>query len=406
MKHKILLAFFFLVGLNFYFYVPTSHSFSTTPPTNRTGAPGQNNCSSCHGTGSTLTVDFDFDNGNSNSYIPGNTYDINLSLSAIGKQRFGFSMLSWDDANNWVGSWASGANNQVYNNGKYIGHENAPNGQADSFNYDFQWTAPASGTGTVNFYAGCVAANGNGNTNGDEANTFAFSIPEAAPTLQTVELDLHLLLEGPYQSGGVMSTAGNGEIPNSHPFSMTPYSENPSSVSNIPANAVDWVLIELRSGQANSTAPRGTLTELTALGFLLSDGSVIGTDGQAPSFAVLPSSSYYIAVRQRNHLDVMSASKLAFDNDPVSYDFRMSESMAFGNQQLKVMNDGFFALHAGDYNQDQTIQTTDYDEWQFDPAIINSYAATDGNLDGVVSVVDFDRWFLNKAKIGSHELNY
>ena len=90
----------------------------------------------------------------------------------------------------------------------------------------------------------------------------------------------------------------------------------------------------------------------------------------------------------------------------MSYDFTSGSDQAFGVEQVKATIDGFYVMHAGEYNQDGVIQTTDYDVWQSDPAINNTYNRADGNLDGVVQATDFDTWFPNKAKVGTIEIGY
>ena len=69
---------------------------------------------------------------------------------------------------------------------------------------------------------------------------------------------------------------------------------------------MDWILVQLRTGTAASTAVQ------TRAAFLMSDGSIHDIDGSnRVNFIGLSSGSYYIVVIHRNHLAVMS-------HDPVS----------------------------------------------------------------------------------------
>lgn len=220
-----------------------------------------------------------------------------------------------------------------------------------------------------------------------------------------------ILLEGPYVGGGTMSKNLNlsGLIPNNQPFSEAPYfhtgTENLDN--NVPSDMVDWVLVELRTGTPSLTGDKSTTTIETVAALLMADGSIFGPDKQ-PGIkftSVVPGDEYYFCVRHRNHLDVLTATSIS-GSTFMSYNFTSNSDKAFGVEQVKATIDGFYAMHAGDYNQDGVIQTTDYDVWQSDPAVNNTYNRADGNLDGVVQATDFDTWFPNKAKVGTIEIDY
>ncbi|MDA7501885.1 right-handed parallel beta-helix repeat-containing protein [Chitinophagales bacterium] len=193
----------------------------------------------------------------------------------------------------------------------------------------------------------------------------------------------------------------NGLLPNIQPYSNAPYNHSKAE-ENLAFNTtvVDWVLVEARTG--NPATGSQVIVEAHA-GLLLADGTIVHYSGSgALEFRLLSSStSYYFSVRHRNHLDVLSAVAVPILNNTSSFDFRAMA--AFGNEQLTSIttNAGTSqAMYAGDYNQDQVIQTTDYDEWRNDPSISEGYELTDGNLDGTVQTTDFDAWDKNKAKLG------
>jgi hypothetical protein len=48
--------------------------------------------------------------------------------------------------------------------------------------WNFQWTAPAAGTGPVTFYVASNAANNNGSTSGDEIYTDSYTLLESSPS--------------------------------------------------------------------------------------------------------------------------------------------------------------------------------------------------------------------------------
>ncbi len=75
------------------------------------------------------------------------------------------------------------------------------------------------------------------------------------------------------------------------------------SVSIIPADVVDWVLVELRSTASTVVARRAA--------FLKRDGSVVDLDGVSPvAFKDIASGNYFVAIRHRNHLGVMTDSAI------------------------------------------------------------------------------------------------
>lgn len=225
------------------------------------------------------------------------------------------------------------------------------------------------------------------------------------------EFHATILLEGPYVGGGTMGNSLNlnGLIPNEQPFSGAPYNYvgTENLQNDVPVNMVDWVLVEARTGTPSLTAPKATVTVEVHPAILMSDGSLFGVNKEpGVRFTnLVAGESYHFCIRHRNHLDVLSATPVT-GGSFMSYNFASGADKAFGTNQVKAMNDGFFALFTGDYNQDGVIQTTDYDVWQSNPAINNTYSQADGNLDGVVQATDFDKWFPNKAKVGSVEIGF
>ena len=223
------------------------------------------------------------------------------------------------------------------------------------------------------------------------------------------QLELDALLYGAYnENTGNMQTSLDAVnvISANQPFSNAPWFYNGTETyqAGILANPVDWVLVEIREGQPSLTEQATTVLE-TKAAIILSDGSVVDpANGQDVTFTSLQlGASYHVALRHRNHLDVLSANPVII-GEVDSYDFTTSIDQAFGPQQLLETVDGKFALYAGDFNGDGLVQTSDYDIWFAEPAAVNVYAPADGNLDAVVQSTDYDEWFVNKAKVGIAEI--
>lgn len=96
---------------------------------------------------------------------------------------------------------------------------------------------------------------------------------------------------------------------------------------------VDWVRIELRSAAnpANVLATRQCL--------LQRDGDVVSAaDGTSNVTMNIPSGSYYVALRHRNHLGCMTASALGLSGSPVTIDLRSPATSTFGTNALKPVS--------------------------------------------------------------------
>ncbi|MBK8944918.1 MAG: hypothetical protein IPM32_06535 [Ignavibacteriae bacterium] len=111
-----------------------------------------------------------------------------------------------------------------------------------------------------------------------------------------------VFLQGPYTSNA-MSPSINSII-----LDVSPYSEDPRTAQNIPANAVDWVLVSLRS----STSPFGVLASRSA--FVNSDGYIIDDLGNLHTgVPAAVDGSYNISIKHRNHLQIMTSSPEILD---------------------------------------------------------------------------------------------
>jgi len=111
-----------------------------------------------------------------------------------------------------------------------------------------------------------------------------------------IKIDIKLYLEGPYNTS---SSNMNSNIATS--ISLTaPYSQDAVTVDSIPPNVVDWVLVELRDKTDNTKI----ITSRSA--FVLNNGDVVDIDGTSPVGFDISADDYFIAVKHRNHLAVMS----------------------------------------------------------------------------------------------------
>jgi len=221
----------------------------------------------------------------------------------------------------------------------------------------------------------------------------------------TPAANIKLWLQGADLGGTSMAT--NPNISSGQPFNTAPWNYNGNEGAAIPSNVVDWVLVQA----LNTTT---FAIEDQAAGFLLDDGTVQDIDGTTGQIKFLGGSlavagSYYIAVRTRGHLDVISATPVSVLGS-VQYDFTSAASQALNttnatDQEQMIEVNGKFALYSGDTNGNGIINFEDFNDYFLQ--IGSGYRTADFNHDGQVNGVDFDPHFSNNnGIIGTIELRY
>jgi hypothetical protein len=182
------------------------------------------------------------------------------------------------------------------------------------------------------------------------------------------------------------------------PYNFAPYNyDGDEEVSSIPADVVDWVLVELRV----AATPEAALTPLEgwpkAL-FLKTDGSIVNLDGSSlPQFDNLNiSGNLFVVIQHRNHLDIMSASGLPLAGGVYSFDFSTALNQAYGGGSgYKQIATGVFGMVCGDAFADGSIYVTDFTKWAVDFGTTNTYSLSDVDMNGDVYVIDFSKWATN-----------
>lgn len=223
-----------------------------------------------------------------------------------------------------------------------------------------------------------------------------------------------------------MNTALNtlNLIPLKQPYNESPfnYSGN-ETVSAIPADVVDWVLIELHANDAQKTLLG------TRAAFLKSNGMIVDLDGLLPvEFKGLSSGEYKIAILHRNHIPVLSSVSIpiSYDEDNVQlYDFTTSQNQAYQNSavsntaMVNLANNSFFGLWGGDGNSNGRVSYIGVanDEYYLSATALNAlstsvksnvYSKGDYNMDGSVSYTgnNSDEAFLLSTVLGGNGTTY
>ena len=212
---------------------------------------------------------------------------------------------------------------------------------------------------------------------------------------------IKVILEGPYNTAtGSMNTdlLQNDLLPLAQPYNRPPWdyggNEHMPSIADFPTNAVDWILVEARS-----TDNTMQVADQVAVP-LLDDGTAIATFTQLTA-----ADNYYIVIRHRNHLAVMSSTSVILPN-VAPYDFTVSAAKALGTTQQTEVQTGVFALYSGDFDSNGTLSVTDFNLYQTQSSLINQYVDADGNLDRNVTVTDFNLYQPNSSLIGVLEIRY
>ncbi len=114
---------------------------------------------------------------------------------------------------------------------------------------------------------------------------------------------------------------------------------------------VDWILIELRSASDNTIV----INQRSAL--LQRDGDIIDESKSQEIEIMAPPGDYYVSIKHRNHLGVMTASTVNLSIINTLLDFRDGTQLTYGiNAQTREgMPSGKLGMWAGDMNNDGKV---------------------------------------------------
>lgn len=197
-----------------------------------------------------------------------------------------------------------------------------------------------------------------------------------------------IFLEGPYSSGTMLTNLNSsGYLPLIQPYSVAPW--NYPGTESVAASffsthpqIVDWVLLELRTGTLAST----TVTKRAA--FIKSDGTIVDLNGLDPVTFIVPDAiEYYIVIKHRNHLSLMSSiSMLLTDTSPL-YNFTNAQSKAYGLNPMKDLGGGIFGAYTADTNGSGVVDAADRSN-AWNQRNLSGYYGTDVNLSNTVDAAD------------------
>jgi hypothetical protein len=188
--------------------------------------------------------------------------------------------------------------------------------------YDLNISCPSANQVKLNpkvFLQGALLSNANTNIMRDDLRTLSY-LPTTSPYTDTATC-----LSSVFNSGG---TSGTG---------------------NINDDIVDWIWIELRDENDNTSIIKGK----SAL--LQKDGDIVDLDGISELSFDIQHNNYFVAIKHRNHLAVISDSVFALTDQLTTVDFtNTSTPITFGTNAQAVVSGtpNVLALWAGDVNND------------------------------------------------------
>jgi hypothetical protein len=182
-------------------------------------------------------------------------------------------------------------------------------------------------------------------------------------------------------------------IPLEQPYDVAPWNyAGTDSVLSIPANVVDWVLVELRDKDDS------TLVVGKRAGFLLAAGNIVDLDGTSTlSFegGLVPDVAYYIVVHHRNHLAIMSDEPHLLNASSTLYDFTTGFDKVLGDVNGYKFYLNAYVMVAGDIDGNGNVFVSDRSLVSPNLGQSNQYSRTDITLDGNTFVSD-------RSKVGQN----
>jgi hypothetical protein len=239
----------------------------------------------------------------------------------------------------------------------------------------------------------------------DAIDTDMDGIPDYLDAIvDAIKLQVKVMLQGAYNSTSKMmqdDLRSKGLIPLKQPYNIgsIKYAGSelaPASLFTTTGNdaPVDWILVEVR----DAVTPTTVKASIAAL--VQRDGDVMDTTGNTSLMLTgLTPGNYYVSVRHRNHLGVMTAAPVNITSSPVvMVDFTKTTTAVYG-KDARITSGTMALLWAGNANvdtraiangpsndtgvilgdvllaKDNLSVSTNYR--------LNGYQATDINMDGI-----------------------
>ncbi len=201
-----------------------------------------------------------------------------------------------------------------------------------------------------------------------------------------VTMDARIQLQGNYDPvTGLMrdDLRVAGWIPILNPYNCFEYIGDPKVLDDYGANSiVDWVMVELR----DKTNPNIVVTQRACL--LKRTGEIVDIDRVSPPKFYTPSNEYFVVVRHRNHLPIISNYSVLLQQQPTTLSFQYNPFLTNTINQIPLGGQqGGYGLIAGDANEDCYVDSGDR-SLIWNNRNDTGYLLEDLNMDGVVDSGD------------------
>lgn len=216
-------------------------------------------------------------------------------------------------------------------------------------------------------------------------------------------LNARVFLEGPYRNGSMARDLRDSNIIPKTPPSIYPYNLDPNrafiQVAEIPANVIDWVVVEFRSEQTGGQKVFRTC-------FINNAGQLVGLDGKSSvALPNLKSGSFYIAIRHRTHLAVMTSEPREINPKTIQniVDFTKGQGVLGGANALKPIGRDdtgslVFGMPGGDIDGNGKVDEEDYRlAWEARNKG-EEYLNADTDMNGQVTTKDGNVSWNNRGK--------
>ncbi|MGA2296224.1 MAG: hypothetical protein ABSG15_01600 [FCB group bacterium] len=248
----------------------------------------------------------------------------------------------------------------------------------------------------------------------DKPNEWGYSFAATVPQLGDFAVGMpggklllsgRVMLEGPYRFGSMaMDLKMKNLIPTTPP-DIYPYNLDPNrSVINVPVlpdSIVDYIVLEFRKTLTDNKPYFRTC-------FLKVDGNIVDLDGKSPVVLArggINPGDYFIAVRHRNHLSVITEDTVNLypTPTPAYVDFSdpnilLGRTNAVKPIGLKIDGSVLFGLIAGDTNGDGKIDAADQlNAWN--DRDYEGYLISDINMSGIINTRDFNYVWNNRGRV-------
>lgn len=215
-----------------------------------------------------------------------------------------------------------------------------------------------------------------------------------------VKVSLKAFLQGPFNGTNMTDALRTlNYVPLNEPYTNLNFNHKngggaemaPASLFNITEGdaIVDWIFVELR----DKNDDKNVLYTRAAL--LQRDGDVVDIDGSTElKFHQAIPDDYYVALRHRNHLGIMTLNTFSLSPSTTSIDFTSNSTQVYGTNGLINLGGNVMGLWQGDVNNDgeiryngkgsDRVQTLLKVGYSNPNNILSGYHIFDVNMDGMV----------------------